>query len=246
MGRTILICVAVLAIASSSFAATPFVFGRFNASDNNYIDWGGSQPYVRDLPSKYSFSTVGVTEGTNSLRMAAGVGWQQNLATRSYQNPLAGWPNGVVQGFLDSKYLAIDVTYVTADWVKTNPTGTDDWATIEMNIQGTNLGWEGMGRPDVDSGNPGYAGGWDARNFGAQHSRTMYWDVSYLHDGDFDNKEITATGTSGYLNLIMQTNCGGFTSGGVYYIDRIRWTNSPEPATIALLALGGLALRRRK
>lgn len=245
MSKNILFCVVVLAIASTSYGASPFMFGGFNDVCDGYRDWSNQTVYIDNAiwAGKYTYTTTGKTEGTKALKITAGTGWQQNLSIKSYEYPNAGWPNGVVQGFLDSKYLAVDVTFVTADWVSTSGS---DWAQIGMDIQGTNLGWEGMGRCDIDTSNPGYPGGWDSIHFGAIDHRTMYWDISYLHDGDFDNKEITATGTSGYINLIFETNCGGFTSGGVYYVDNVRYTNTPEPMTIALLGLGGLALRRRK
>jgi hypothetical protein len=196
------------------------------------------------LPAKYSYSTTGVTQGSKALKISAGVPWQQNLAVRSYECSYTGYDAGgntFVQGFLANSKIALDVTFVTADWVSTGP---GDWAQVGLNIQGTNVGWEGMGRPDQDTGNPGYPGGWDSVHFGAMQTRTMLWDIGYLHDGNFDNKEITATGQSGYINLIFETNSGGFSSGGVYYFDNLRFV--PEPATMALLCLGGLFLRRRK
>jgi hypothetical protein len=240
MSRKIFYCLLVLAlatVASSANAATKLI-GSWNDSNDGYIDWASPQPSITDLPAKYSYSTTGVTDGSKSLKITAPIGWQQNLATRSYQS---AYQSGWIQGFLDNPRIALDVTFVTADWVSSS---TGDWAQVGLNIQGTNLSWESMGRPDLDSGNPGYPGGWDSRNFGAMQTRTMYWDISYLHDGNFDNKEITATPSSGYVNLIFETNAGGFSSGGVYYFDNLRFV--PEPVTIMLLGLGGLFLRRRK
>jgi len=240
MSRKIIYCLFVLALASTANAA-PFVFGTWeNDSNNGFIDWGTSATITAP---KYTYGATGATNGSSALKMDTGAaGWQQNLAIRSYQNTLAGWPNGVVKGFLDNQYLAIDVTYVTADWVKTG----SNYATIELNIQGTGLSWTGLGRPDVDTGNPGYAGGWDADNFGAIHTRTMYWDIAQYSDGNFDNGETTALPDNGYVNAIFQTSMGGFSDGGVFYFDNFRFVNVPEPMTIALLGLGGLVLRRRK
>ena len=241
MSRNIFICVFVLALASTSFAADKLI-GTWPDHNDGFRDWGKQSVFIDDptMNNKYTYVTTGKTNGTKALKMNAGVGWQQNLSIKSYESPYQGNPNQIIQGFLDNKWLAIDVTYVTADWVKTG----SNWATIELNVQGTGLSWTGLGRPKMDTGNPGYPGGWDADNFGAINHRTMYWDISIFHDGNFDNKECTATPTSGYFNMIFTTNCGGFSSGGVYYFDKMRFT--PEPATMALLGLGGLALIRRK
>jgi len=236
MSRKIIYCLLVLAIASSANAA-PFMFATWEDANNGFIDWGGSQPSITTLPTKYSYSTTGATNGSKALRLNAGIGWQQNLAVKSYEDPLAGYPNGIVNGFLTNQYLAVDVTFNTADW-----TGSG-WAQVQMNTTGTGLSWTGLGMPTLDTGNPGYPGGWD-QTFTGITTRTMLWDIGRFHDGNFDNGELTATPTNGYVNFIFTTNSGGFTGGGVYYFDNMRFV--PEPVTIALLGLGGLFMRRRK
>jgi hypothetical protein len=172
-------------------------------------------------------------------------GWEQNLSIKSYESPYAGYPNALIQALVDgSVELAMDVTYVKSDWSREDSEG--GYATIELNIQGTGIEWTGLGRPDEDTGNPGYAGGWDYLNFGDVHTRTMIWDLSEFFNGDYtDAGEFTGSPGDGYVNFIWQTSVdSGFTDGGVFYIDNIRLV--PEPATMILLGLGGLALRRRK
>jgi len=240
MSKKIVYCLLVLSLAAVA-NATPITFGTWEDSNNGYIDWGQGQASITTLPSKYSYSTTGATHGDKALRMADGIGWQQNLAVRSYQDPLAGYPNGIVAGALTEKYVAVDVTWVQSEWTVS---GSGSYSTVELTIQGTGLSWTGMGRPDVDTGNPGYPGGWDGVNYPGVHTRTMFWNITAYHDGNPDNGELTATPTNGYVNFIFTTNAGNFSSGGVYYFDNMRLV--PEPATIALLGLGAFVLRRRK
>jgi hypothetical protein len=246
MSRKITYCLLVLAMASVA-NATPFTFGTWNDANNGYIDWGtsGTPSITTLMPSKYDYSTIGVTNGTKSLKMTKS-GWNQNLAVRSYESPLAGYPNQIIVAFLDSANhnLAIDVTFVQSEWVPAS--GSNGYAQIQMTIQGTGISWTlgSMGMPDMDTGNPGYPGGWDGVNFPGTTTRTMYWNIDFLKDGNLDNGEYTGTTTSGYINFVMTTNCGNFSQYGSYYFDNMRIV--PEPATMGLLGLGALALIRRK
>jgi hypothetical protein len=239
MSRKLTFILLVLALASSCYAE--YLIGNFEDSNDGYRDWGDQSVFLQ--PPKYNYVTTGATLGSKAVCIDTNAaGWQQNLSVKSYES---AYSSNFIQAFLDNTQIAIDITFVASDWVKTDPNG-DNWANVELSIQGTSVSWLGLGAPDEDTGNPGYPGGWDDINFGETHTRTMIWDIDFLHNGDYaDEGEITATPESGYVNLIWTTNhASNFEDGGVFYIDNIRFI--PEPATMIMLGLGGLALRRRK
>lgn len=164
-------------------------------------------------PATTAFSTTGVTLGFNSLQLTSAVTYGQNLAIR-LQN------NGLVRDFLINKSFSIDVTWLGADWSSST---ADNWAVIDLVINASGIGWSNQGKPDRDTANVGYPGGWDTQNWG-NNTRTVTWDYGHLLDGNPANGEITATPTSGFVEIIILTTyAGGFLPpngrGGIYYFD---------------------------
>jgi hypothetical protein len=203
-------------MASTSYG---YMLGDFEGSVGGWAAGWDDSPSI-------SLSTTGVTSGAESLSVvyanASGWGWvlkNENLY-------------GDRNAFYTNQYLAADVTWVASEW--DDPMG-DAWGQVQYIALNSNPGWWQTGA--IDTANPSYPGSWDPRSWGEVHTRTLKWDISGYNWAGVEG--------AWWLQLIFAKNDGGtgYTSGG-FYIDNIRLI--PEPATIAMLGLGGLALIRRK
>ena len=132
-----------------------------------------------------------------------------------------------------------DVYWLTSDW-----NGTEGWVRWDVASLNSNQGWKQTNDSLMgDTANPGSPGGWDPVNWGASNQRTISWDFSTLLEGATP-QDIVGGGWA-QLNLSVNGDTGPDTSG-IMYIDNIRLETIPEPATLLLLGLGGLMLRRRR
>ncbi|UCG46822.1 MAG: PEP-CTERM sorting domain-containing protein [Phycisphaerales bacterium] len=166
------------------------------------------------------YSTVGVTLNDNSLRMSApGGGWAKALQIK-FQDL------GLVDEFLANDTFSIDVTRLVNEW-----TGApaDGHSGVHLYVNAGGDGWNLWE-------DKGYQGWWKYDQ--GDKTQTVSWDYSA------SAAKIDA-GNLWWCELFIATNYdAAYATGGVYYFDNAQLI--PEPATLALLGLGGLALLRRR
>jgi len=171
--------------------------------------------------SSASFSTTGATLHDSSLRVSIPVGgWKKALQIK-FQDL------GLVDEFLANKIFSVDVTRLASEW-----TGApaDGHSGLHLYVNAGGDGW------NIWQEAEGYKGWWKYEL--GDNTQTVNWDYSAaLPNIKPDNLW--------WCELFIATNYDtAYTSGGIYYFDNAQLI--PEPATILMLGLGGLALLRRR
>lgn len=130
--------------------------------------------------------------------------------------------NDLVDAFMENSILTIDISVAANDGTITG--GYSQVAAVYMNAEGP--GWT-----TVASDNPVNFYWWEGSG-----ERTLTLEIDY---SDFRD---AITGTD-YIEIILALNTGGGAPAEMYF-DNAQLI--PEPATLALLGIGAMALLRRK
>jgi len=158
----------------------------------------------------------GVTHGQYCGAAVCGIGW-------GFIGQVDA-PSDFAAAFDTYTTVSLDVTVLGADWQG------DNGFQFGLVVNSGSTGWQ-----QADVGAWYWGGG--VGGTGSDFTETVTFNYNGLKNGN----------PSGWAQIILYQNSyshDGSMANAVYYIDNLRLT--PEPATMALLGLGGLALIRRK
>ena len=226
--KKLLVVMVVLGMTSAVYAwEGPILIGDWEQSLDGWTSWNSN--------NSFSYSTVGVTLDNYSLRVQVnGVGSAQDnpFYSRELNFKFLGDDR---QFFLSNNKFEIDVSTLASEWTHDTGAGWETTAGFRLVIICGNTTGQSM---------VGYLpwAEWDPVD--ADVSRHLVFDYSFQREIVADWERSGKMGEGSYIEFFIVDEFATFTLPVVWYLDNAQLT--PEPTTICLLGLGGLALLKKR